>query len=366
MEKIVKDIEKILKYNGSFSGEVESLGKLGFYETNLVSGTFKASANFRKLCNLPERDTYEVAEYQELIHPDDIARVLEEYNTCLKERRNFESDYRVIVKEEVRYFRGKSVFIRNKDGVPVKVVGVRQDVTEEKLAEIDRREYRGKLEQAQEAAATLAHDLKAPIHNISMIAELLKGNVAEGKTQMIEMLEESCRRSYEIIDDVLDGSLAEEDNCNASKECCNVQKLVQKAVSTLYYTAEKKKVKILTSLQPDLYAFVYSRRLQRAIENLLSNAVKFSQRDSNIEVSLHGKKQWFVIKIKDFGLGMSEWQVESLFHENCYRREGTGGEKSSGLGMNIVKKIISQHQGTVCLKSKEGKGTTFYMELPRQ
>lgn len=366
MEKILRDIVKVLNFNDSFFEEVESFGKLGFCETDLSSGKFKASTNFKKLFNLPERDLYRIEEYQEIIHPDDMAQVLINFNTCLKERRNFESDYRVIVKGDVRYFRGKFIFILDDSGEPVKVVGMKQDITEEKLADIEKRACIKKLEHIHELATTIVHDLKAPIHNISIITELLKGNVAEGKANLIEVLEKSCQHSYEIIEDVLENNLAEESGGEIAKEYYHIPKLVHKAVSTLYYTAQKKNIKILTNLQPDIYAFVHLKKLQRAIENLLLNGVKFSHMDSQIEVSLYEEGDTFVVKIEDFGRGMDELQISSLFQkDNPIKKEGTSGEKSYGLGLNIVKKITNQHGGEIWVESHENEGSTFYIELPK-
>lgn len=367
VEKDLQDIGEILRFDNSFFGKVEAFGRLGFYEINLINGKLKASTNFRKLFNLPERNLHEIGEYLELIHPDDISWVTEGFNACKQEKRNFESDYRVIVKGEVRYIRGQAIFISDDNGEPVKVVGMKQDITNEKLAEIERQKYIKDLEQAQELTTTIVHDLKAPIQNIIMVAELLKGDVAEDKESLIEVLQDSCQRSYDIIEDVLDNSLTEGGDSTIAKEWYNIHKLICRAVSTLNYTAEKKGIKILTGLQPDTYAFVHPQKLQRAIENLLSNAVKFSHRNSQIEVSLLSKGDTVVIIIKDFGLGMNEFQKVVLFDkENHLRRNGMEGEKSSGLGLNIVKKIINQHGGSVMVESRESEGTTFYIEFPKE
>ena len=367
MEKDLQEIAKILNFNNSFFEEVESFSRLGFYEIDLISGELKASTNFKKLFNLPEKSLYYIEEYQKLIHPNDLAGVAEAFGACQKEKRNYESDYRVIVNGDVRYIRGQAIFISDEKGEPVKVIGMKQDVTHEKLAEIERLEYIKQLEHAHEVTSTIVHDLKAPIHNISIIVQLLKGSVADDMESLIQVLEESCQRSYDIIEDVLEKSLVEGRVYKNGKEWHDIHKPINKAVSTLYYTAQKKNIKILTSLQPDIYAFVYPQKLQRAIENLLSNAVKFSHRDSHIEVSLYEREEAIVIKVEDFGLGMDESQKEMLFDkENDLRRSGTDGEKSSGLGMNIVKKITNQHGGRLKVESQPSVGTKFYIELPKE
>lgn len=367
MEKSLKEIAKLLDFDNSFFEEIESFGRLGFFEIDLIRGKLKASPNFKKLFNLPEKSLYKVEEYGELIHPDDIAEVNKSFNICLKERRNFVSEYRVIVKGDVRYIRGQSIFISDERGEPAKVVGMKQEITEQKLAEIERQKYVEELEHAHDLTTTIVHDLKAPLHNIGMIAEILKGDVPEEKERLLEVLEKSCQRSFEIIDDVLESRFAERDISKTEKEWHDIHQPINKAVSTLYYTAQKKNIKILTSLEPDSFAFIYPQRLQRAIENLLSNAIKFSHRDSKVEVSLHRKKKAFVIKIKDFGIGMNEFQRALLFEkENFLSRDGIEGEKSSGLGLNIVKKIVDQHKGKIKVESRDSGGTTFFIELPKE
>lgn len=178
------------------------------------------------------------------------------------------------------------------------------------------------------------------------------------------MLEESCLRSHEIIEDVLESSLVEEESGEIEKEYCYIPKLIEKAVNTHYCTAEKKSIKVVTKLQPDIFAFVYPKKLQRAIENLLSNAVKFSYRNGQVQVSLSGKEDSFVIKVKDFGLGMNEFQKASLFKDKPARKRGANGEESFGKGLKIVKKITNQHRGNVKVESQESAGTAFYLELP--
>lgn len=247
---------------------------------------------------------------------------------------------------------------------------MKQNITNEKLAEIEmeQRKRKKKLKQAHKEMLSVVHDLKAPINNISMITELLRGELAEeDKKGLISMLEESCQRSREIIDDVLKDSLTEGSDSRIAKEYYNINRLIHKAVSTLYYTAQNKNIKVLTNLQPDTFAFVHPNKIQRAIENLLSNAVKFSHTDNQIEVSLYEEGDAVVIKVEDFGHGMNDLQKSLLFQKvNPFRKEGTSGEESFGLGMNIVKKIIDQHGGRIMVESQESVGTTFYIELPKE
>lgn len=363
MKKILEDIAKVLDFGDSFFEEAAGLGKVVFFEADLGSGQFKASANYKRLFGVREDTCNKIDKHLEIIHPDDLAGLVESFHSSLQQGKDIRSEYRVIIGGEVRYFSEKSVIILDGDKKPVKIVGMKQDVTDEKVAEIKRKEYIKKLEQAHKTVATIVHDLKGPIHNISMVAELLKGNVAKGKETLVEVLEESCQHSYAIIEDVLESSLAEE--VSSEKEYCNMHTLVYQSVKTFAYAAQKKQIEVILELQPDIFAFVYPQKLQRAIENLLSNAVKFSYRKSKIEVGLFVAADKMVIKIADFGIGMDEGQKAKLFHKDRpAKRRGTSGEKSFGLGLPIVQDIVQQHGGAVRVESGEKAGTRFYLELP--
>lgn len=285
----------------------------------------------------------------------------------MKKKINFKSEYQVVVKGNRGCFRGEPVYILDHSGKLLKAGSMKQNKTDEELAEMGKWKHIKKLEQAHEEALSVVHDLKAPINNISMITELLRVELAEDKKGLIAMLEKSCQRSREIIDDVLKNSSAEESGSRISKEYHNIPNLINRTVSNLYYTAQSKNIKILTNLQPDIFAFVHPNKIQRAIENLLSNAVKFSPKDSQIEVSLYEDGNTFVVKVEDFGHGMNELQKSLLFQkENPFRKEGTSGEKSYGMGLRIVKKIINQHGGKIRVESQESKGSTFCIEIPKE
>lgn len=355
-----------LNFSDPLFWEVEKLGKLSFFETDLISGKFKASKNYKRIFKLPEKAFYEVEEFQKLIHPKDTARVLEGFNTSLKERKNFECEYRVFLKGDVRYIRVKSVIVLDDNKNPIKVIGLVQDISDDKKAEAEREKQIKKLEQAFNIAKSAIHDLKASTHDISMSIEALKESSDGDKESVIEILEKSSQRSFEIIDDVLENDLVEESSYSIAKGGCFIHKLIDKAVCSLYYTAKKKNIKVFTALQPDIYAKIHPAQLQRAVENLLFNAIKFSHRDSQIVVNLYGKRKTFVIKVEDFGLGMDAFQKALLIKkDNSGSQKEISDETSIGLGLNIIKKITNQHGGKVKVESQDSVGTTIYIELPR-
>ncbi len=105
--------------------------------------------------------------------------------------------------------------------------------------------------------------------------------------------------------------------------------------------------------------------LTNIIVNMLENALKYSDKKPNIEVFTESTSNFFIIKIKDDGIGMSKSAQKYVF--NKFYREHKGNihnVKGHGLGLAYVKEIIENHQGTVFVESEKGKGSTFTVKIP--
>jgi two-component system, sensor histidine kinase and response regulator len=103
-------------------------------------------------------------------------------------------------------------------------------------------------------------------------------------------------------------------------------------------------------------------RLRQALDNLLSNAVKYS--DGPIVLSLSASPHHYLIEVRDQGIGIPADEQAEVF-EPFFRASNTGERPGHGLGLSIVKDCIEQHGGTVRFTSEGGKGTTFFIELPK-
>ena len=107
-------------------------------------------------------------------------------------------------------------------------------------------------------------------------------------------------------------------------------------------------------------------RLLQVLVNLISNAIKFvPPNKGKIKIALLEKNDQALIKVKDNGIGISEKDQITIFDRfTQISNAKLGKPQGSGLGLFISKKIIEQHRGTITIKSKEGKGTTFTIKLP--
>ena len=139
------------------------------------------------------------------------------------------------------------------------------------------------------------------------------------------------------------------------KNCIQFQELQarEKSIEIIFISSVEK-----------VYADISRDKMMRAITNLLSNSIKFTRETGKIELSISLKDKRPLITIRDNGIGIPKNKQPFLFEKfSVARRAGTKGEKSTGLGMFIVKEIIDKHTGKLTFESEENKGTSFYIEL---
>ena len=118
---------------------------------------------------------------------------------------------------------------------------------------------------------------------------------------------------------------------------------------------------------PNVLIELNEGKFLRVINNLLVNAIKFSHRKEKITVSLNlqFERSSVIIKVRDHGIGVPDAMKSIIFAKfTKASRRGTEGEKSLGLGMSIVKRIVELHNGLIWLESNENEGTTVFIELP--
>jgi two-component system phosphate regulon sensor histidine kinase PhoR len=99
--------------------------------------------------------------------------------------------------------------------------------------------------------------------------------------------------------------------------------------------------------------------------NLLYNAIKFTPAQGKIIVSAEVEKDEMIISVKDTGIGIPDSDIGRIF-ERFYKldRARTRGRGGTGLGLAICKHVVEAHNGRIWVKSREGKGSTFYFSLP--
>jgi two-component system sensor histidine kinase VicK len=215
--------------------------------------------------------------------------------------------------------------------------------------------------------STVAHDLRNPIAAVESLAMLMEMEDIDEDTQdNLTMMRKSCVKARTIIDDLLEATRNENSGgINMDTTKTELNKFLQGIVDTWKIQQGGKSNIVFTSNVKTAYAYINHEKFPRVIDNLLSNALKFSKDHDKVELRLSVNNSKVIIDIKDHGLGIPQYMMPKLFERfSGAGRTGLKGEQSTGIGLSIVKEIIESHQGKISVKSQEGIGSTFSIELP--
>lgn len=222
------------------------------------------------------------------------------------------------------------------------------------------------IEQEKELfIATLTHDLKSPINaEICALKQLLKKKNSNQQNEMLEELLNSAKYMKLITENILCYYKQKNKGLSLNKEVVNFEDLIESSINDLKYLANDKNIQInfhTDILEPSIRLDVLE--IKRVINNLLSNAIEYSFKDNCIDINLNTQNNNFIFEIRDYGIGIHAENLKNIFDE--YMSLAKEQKKIGfGLGLNICKKIIEQHNGEISINSTYGAGTSIQFKLP--
>jgi two-component system sensor histidine kinase VicK len=259
----------------------------------------------------------------------------------------------------VRALESNGMPILNENGDLVGFRGVDRDITE-----------RQKLEKLQnEFISMVGHELRTPLSSIYGALGLLnkEENIPSKMKELLSIAYRNSERLSLIINDILDVERFQDVNFKLEKKPVILKKIIQEAVQSLSPLAQNACITIIQepSLIDEVVVDTHSDRIMQVIVNLLSNAIKFSPRGSKIFISMEKIGSKLRTLIRDEGKGISEAFKPKVFEKFSQEVVPDNRSKSgTGLGLNISKTIIQHLGGSIGFESLEGKGSTFYFDLP--
>ncbi len=170
-----------------------------------------------------------------------------------------------------------------------------------------------------------------------------------------------------LVDNLLDVAVIESGRFDLKITEENISKLIGERIELMAKIAERKEIRLIAELQEVTDCLFDAGRMRQVVDNLLSNAIKFSPSGSAVNVTCGQAGRILDITVTDQGLGIPSEDIDRLF--GTFEKLGvqpTGGEKSTGLGLSIVKSIVDAHGGEIEVDSEVGKGTTFIIHLPTE
>ena len=219
--------------------------------------------------------------------------------------------------------------------------------------------------------ATVSHELRTPLTSISGFVELLRdheaGELSEEQLRMVDVIERNTNRLRSLIEDLLTLSRVEAGTFKTVRQPVDVTELVNGAVRAMTPNAGPNLSVRVECPRGPLVAMVDPYQIDRVMINLLSNAVKFTPGGGQVTVRVREVDRDLLLSVSDTGIGIPIGEQPDLF--NRFFRASNAVVQSipgTGLGLTIVRTIVSNHGGDVELHSTPGEGTTVTVRLPRE
>lgn len=221
--------------------------------------------------------------------------------------------------------------------------------------------------------ANMSHELRTPLNSIIGFSEIMIDDSAEPvskrhKEYLGDILF-CARHLLQLVNDILDLSKIEAGKIELHPETIQLKKLINEVSTALQAMIDLKKIKYSINIEPSLTEVVLDPdKFKQILYNLISNALKFTPEGGQVEVNVYSiNSNYFRLEVKDTGIGIHKDDIKKLFVEfqqldssTAKRYEGTG------LGLALIKRIVRLQDGEVGCTSTLGKGSTFYVILPKR
>ena len=217
----------------------------------------------------------------------------------------------------------------------------------------------------EDFVATLTHDLKVPIIAETNMLELFLnekfGSISEKQKNALKNMQSSNKELLELVQTVLDTYKI--GKITLYKENILLKNFIMEIIEEMAPLAKKSDNPLDFDYQRDIRVYADKFQLKRVLKNLIQNAISYGKSKTPIKITIGEIPNYVIIKIKDFGAGISKDDIEKIFNKyysaaKKFRKIGTG------LGLYLARQIARAHNGDLTVESIEGEFTEFCLMIP--
>ncbi len=219
--------------------------------------------------------------------------------------------------------------------------------------------------------ASISHDLKTPLASVTGYLEEILFDVAQTQSEIKASANQALNKAViinKLIDDILEHSKAQLNELSIHKQEVYAKDYFKELLSEYALDAKRKKYTFTYNLPANVLIMIDKERIAEVMQNLINNAEKYAKDTISVEVnfeSIMGQEPMLIVSVKDYGRGIEAADLPFIF-DMFYRgnKARTSDITGSGLGLNISKYIVEQHNGQMECDSIVGVGTTISFSIP--
>ncbi|QEK13339.1 HAMP domain-containing histidine kinase [Crassaminicella thermophila] len=212
----------------------------------------------------------------------------------------------------------------------------------------------------------MAHEIRTPLTTLQSHVEAFMDGIWEPTEERLKSCYDEILRLKKLVDHLKDLARLEQDHLYLNKSHFNLSSTIKQIIKTFQPQYLKKNLKIIMNVLPGVEVFMDEDKIKQILFNLLSNAYKYSYEGGRVEIGLK-QEDVLTIYVKDEGIGISKENLPHIF-ERFYRAETSRSRETggAGIGLTITKALVKAHGGNIQVESKEGEGTLFVIQFPKE
>lgn len=305
----------------------------------------------------------------DFILPEKLADFKRSYQISTKKPFQESVEFQFLCKDKTyKYLEFNSINLKKKEKIEGLILDCR-DITQRKK---DAEELLRAQKAKEQFLANISHEIRTPINGIAGMANLLsKSPTPEEQTTYLTAIKSASENLKVIINDILDLASIDSGKLKFEKIGFNVKDLLTSLINAFAFQAREKGLELAFYLEEKTNIILVGDpvRLNQILINLISNALKFTPTGSiRIDCSVEKQTNQRCIahfRITDTGIGIPEDKLVTIFESFSQADESvTRKYGGTGLGLTIVKQLTELQNGTISVKSEEGKGSVFSVSIP--
>jgi PAS domain S-box-containing protein len=397
-----KRAEEALRASEYYLRKSQQIAHFGSWVLDVKTNRVEFSDEMFNIFGINKKQFTGTLEYtQNLVIPEDLARVQKIYENLLIRHKPVSMEYSIIRPDgSLRHLWGNGEVELDEKGNLQRLVGTVLDITERKKAEETLKKWSEELEKrvqqrtaeleqrSQELAeanvnleemsrhksqflANMSHELRTPLNSIigytKFMLDGLEGEINEEQRQDLQTVYNNSQSLLTLINDLLDLSKIEAGRVTVTNEAFTIAELLDEVMPSIRRLAEGKGLALEYSVAPDIdHIYADRAKTKQTLVNLLGNAIKFTSQGS-VKLDVTEGDGEFIFSVSDTGMGIKKEDLEVIF--DSFTQVGPAqiaGFEGTGLGLAISKQFVEMQGGRIWAESELNEGSTFTFTLPKK